>query len=124
MSDSEEKEEVWTSINWEELDTDLLKSPKIEALMIQLNAAKIDKGKASSSKVRNIKRNASKPKDLTHKLPKPIIIEAEVNGHKVHALIDSGSLGDFISTTVIDQLKLLKEMLANPVSLQMAVTGS
>lgn len=123
VSDSDEKEEVWTLIDWEESDEDSPKSPKIGALAIQLNAAKLSQGKASSSTVRNIKQNSSKPKDITRKLPEPIIIEATVNGHKVRALIDSGSLGDFISTTVVDQLKLPKETLANLIGLQMAVAG-
>ncbi|KAJ1300320.1 hypothetical protein OPQ81_005141 [Rhizoctonia solani] len=49
----------------EELDKDSPKSPKVEALMIQLNAAKLDKGKACGQKAKNIKHNASKPKDVT-----------------------------------------------------------
>ncbi|KAF8602498.1 hypothetical protein BDV93DRAFT_443954, partial [Ceratobasidium sp. AG-I] len=48
----------------------------------------------------------------------------EVNGHEVRALLDLGSLGDFISTTVVDQLKLERETLARPIGLQMVVMGS
>ncbi|KAG8695605.1 hypothetical protein FRC09_009059, partial [Ceratobasidium sp. 395] len=71
-----------------------------------------------------VERNAARPKDITRKLPKPIVVETTINGHKVRALIDTGSLGDFISTTVVDQLKLERQTLAKPIGLQMAVTGS
>ncbi|QRW13187.1 Pol polyprotein/retrotransposon [Ceratobasidium sp. AG-Ba] len=93
-------------------------------ISIGLNSLRVNDKKRGESSTCTIKRNASKPKDLTRKLGKPIIIEATINGHKVRALIDSGLLGDFISTTVVDQLKLKLETLAKPIGLQMAVTGS
>ncbi|QRV96035.1 Pol polyprotein/retrotransposon [Ceratobasidium sp. AG-Ba] len=93
-------------------------------ISVGLNSLRVSDKKRGESSTRVIERNASKPKDLTRKLGKPIIIEATINGHKVRALIDSGSLGDFISTTVVDQLKLKRETLAKPIGLQMAVTGS
>jgi hypothetical protein len=55
---------------------------------------------------------------------KPPVIVAMVNGHHVRALIDSGSLGDLISTTVVDQLALKRDELAEPITLQLAVQGS
>ncbi|EUC58433.1 aspartyl protease [Rhizoctonia solani AG-3 Rhs1AP] len=68
--------------------------------------------------------NASKPKDKERKVPRPIVIELYINGHPARALLDSGSHGDFISTTLVDQLKLPKYRLATPIPLQMAVSGS
>ena len=37
---------------------------------------------------------------------------------------NSGSLGDFMSSTIADQLKVKKEKLASPLGLQLAVQGS
>lgn len=53
-----------------------------------------------------------------------MVIEVLINGHKSRALLDSGSLGDFISTTLADQLKLKQTELAKPIELHLAVQGS
>jgi hypothetical protein len=37
---------------------------------------------------------------------KPIIVVAMGNGQPIHVLIDSGSLGDLLFTTIADQLWL------------------
>ncbi|KAG9113523.1 hypothetical protein FRC07_007772, partial [Ceratobasidium sp. 392] len=92
-------------------------------LATQLAAIRLDKKRGESS-TQNIERNASRPKDITRKLPKPLVVQATINGKEVRALIDTGSLGDFISTTAVDQLKLEREALAKPIGLQMAVAGS
>ena len=42
----------------------------------------------------------------------------------MRALVDSGSLGDFISSTVVDQLKLKCTILDKPLGLQLVVQGS
>ncbi len=39
-------------------------------------------------------------------------------------MIDTGSLGDFVSTTIVDQLKLETIELDRPITLQLAVSGS
>jgi hypothetical protein len=52
------------------------------------------------------------------------VIVILVNSHPVRALVDSGSLGDLISTTVADQLHLKRDELAEPITLQLAVRGS
>ncbi|KAF8604295.1 hypothetical protein BDV93DRAFT_441186, partial [Ceratobasidium sp. AG-I] len=71
-----------------------------------------------------IKRNSSIPKDLEHKVSMAIVAEMFVNGVSVCVLLDSGSLGDFISTTLVDQLKIQPQTLAKPIGLTMAVAGS
>lgn len=48
----------------------------------------------------------------------------KVNGHACQALLDSGSLGDFVSTTLVDQLKLKTVELKEPINLQLAIAGS
>ncbi|KAF9006384.1 hypothetical protein BDZ89DRAFT_894847, partial [Hymenopellis radicata] len=46
-----------------------------------------------------------------------------INESPIRALIDTGSMGDFLSTTVADQLHVEKEELSTPLPLQLAVQG-
>jgi len=71
-----------------------------------------------------MQRNAASVKDPSRTVPKPVVITVKINGHPARALIDSGSLGDFMSSTLADQLKLTKEALEVPLGLQLAVQGS
>ncbi|KAG5635402.1 hypothetical protein H0H81_011394, partial [Sphagnurus paluster] len=57
-------------------------------------------------------------------IPKPVVIVVKVNGEPARALIDSGSLGDFISSTLVQQLGLKRKELTSPVPVQLAVQGS
>lgn len=96
---------------------------------ISLHAAGIKKSpkkmsRVEEEKIENVERTAMKVKDFTRKLPKPVIIEVFVNGKPARALIDSGSLADFMSTTLADQLRVERDLLAKPLTLQMAVQGS
>ena len=70
-----------------------------------------------------VQRNAAVMKEASHKVPKPVVITAKINGQPARALLDSGSLGDFMSSTIADQLKVKKEKLALPLGLQLAVQG-
>ncbi|KAJ3474471.1 hypothetical protein NLI96_g12441 [Meripilus lineatus] len=63
-------------------------------------------------------------KDLTRKIPKTLVVTVNINGKPVKALLDSGSMADFVSTTIVDQLKLDKEILAKQLPVQLAVHGS
>ena len=78
----------------------------------------------SANWVPAVERNAMRTKDFTRTLPKPIVVMVEVNGKPVQALIDTGSMADFLSTTIVDQLGLNKEILAKPLPVQLAVHGS
>lgn len=71
-----------------------------------------------------MQRNAASVKYPSQIVPKPVVITVKINGHPARALIDSRSLGDFMSTTLADQLKLTKEKLEVPLGLQLAVQGS
>jgi hypothetical protein len=71
-----------------------------------------------------IQRNAARLKDFTRKVPRPVVVVVRINGHPTRALIDSGSLGDFMSTTLADQLKVGKIPLEKPLPVQLAVQGS
>jgi len=71
-----------------------------------------------------LERTAMLPRDFTRKLPKPIVVEVFINGKSARALLDTGSLADFMSTMLADQLKVRREPLRKPLSLQLEVHGS
>jgi hypothetical protein len=75
-------------------------------------------------RVKTLTRTAAKPKDAERKVPKYLVVNAEIAGHTVRALIDSGSLADFVSTTLVDQLGLELHELAKPIPCTMAASGS
>jgi hypothetical protein len=76
------------------------------------------------SRYHHLQRNAASVKGDTRVLPKPIVLQVQINGHPARALVDSGLLGDFISSTLADQLKVRKKILSVPLGLQLAVQGS
>jgi hypothetical protein len=90
-----------------------------QELCIELAGVQIKQGNYAA-----VQRNASKPSDPARRLPKPLVIKAEVNGHVCRALIDSGSLADFMLSTLADQLRVKRQILAKPLPLQLAVQGS
>jgi hypothetical protein len=61
---------------------------------------------------------------VTQPIPRPLVIVVNINGHPARALVDSGSLSDFISNTLVQQLSLPKEELVKLLQVQMAVQGS
>ena len=71
-----------------------------------------------------IERMSQRVKDKTRRLPEPIVIEIKVNRQPIHVLLDTGSMADFISTTIIDQLQLPKDIYEKPLPVQLAVHGS
>ena len=71
-----------------------------------------------------LQRNAARTKDFTQKVPRPVVVVVRINGHPTWALIDSGSLGDLMLTTLADQLKVGKIPLEKPLPVQLAVQGS
>jgi Aspartyl protease len=70
-----------------------------------------------------LQRSSAIAKDPSWIVPKPIIITVEVNGHPCCALLDTGSLGDLISGSLVDQLKIKKTELNKPVMLNLVVQG-
>jgi len=101
--------------------------PELEQL--ELNLVKTIKGKGRTedslyNHPTTIERNAAKPKDFSRKIPKSIVVEVHINGHPMRALIDSGSLADFISSKVVDLLSLPVAHLAKPLPCQLAASGS
>lgn len=72
----------------------------------------------------SIEQNASVPRDPSRSIPDPVVIEVMIEGHPVRALLDSGSLGDFVSSILVGQLRLRKRDLISPLNVQMAAQGS
>ncbi|KIJ27687.1 hypothetical protein M422DRAFT_271110 [Sphaerobolus stellatus SS14] len=90
---------------------------------LPLHSAAVRPGINSNSKPISVsetklEQNNSKPKDPTRHVPKPLIITIKINGQPARALVDSGSLLDFVSTTLVDQLKLPTVPFARPQPLQ------
>ena len=86
---------------------------------LSLNGVQVDRNKYES-----VQRNTSRVKGAGEcLLPKPVVIKVKISEMPVRALVDSGSLGDFISMTVVDQLKLKHTILEKPLGLQLAVQG-
>ncbi|QRV72267.1 Transposon Ty3-I Gag-Pol polyprotein [Ceratobasidium sp. AG-Ba] len=90
-----------------------------EGEALELNAIKKQKPK----QITEIEQHSATPKDIERRIVPAIVVDVSVNRHLAQALLDSGSLGDFVSTTLVDQLKLPKAVLAKPMGLSMAVAG-
>lgn len=71
----------------------------------------------------SLQRQAARPKSTTHILPKSIVVVVLLNDKPCRALLDSGSLTDFMSSMIVNQLKLPYELLEKPIPLQLAVSG-
>ena len=94
-------------------------NPPSHDVVIPVSGIQVDRNKYTS-----IQRNAAKIRDKERLLPKPVVIKVAINGEPARALIDSGSMGDFMSSTLVDQLKLKRDLLEKAVGLQLAVQGS
>jgi hypothetical protein len=126
-------DDISSNTSWDNLDDDSLDGSSdsldnsledIEMLeddgLITLNGVQVDKNKYV-----NVQRNAARVKGPGERLlPKPVVIKIQINDMPLRALIDSGSLGDFISSTAVDQMKLRRTLLDKPIGLQLAVQGS
>lgn len=77
-----------------------------------------------ADRYKELERNSAKRKDLARHVPEPVTIVAQIEGRPVRALLDSGSLGDFMSSSLADQLQVRKMELTRPLNIQLAVQGS
>lgn len=88
--------------------------------VLLLHGVQVDQKKYAS-----LQQNAAKIKGTAERLlPKPIVLHVGVNGSFTRALVDSGSLGDFVSSTLVDQLRIKRTLLEKSIGLQLAVQGS
>ncbi|KIJ23775.1 hypothetical protein M422DRAFT_275579 [Sphaerobolus stellatus SS14] len=74
--------------------------------------------------ISGLQQNSASPKDFKRPIPRSIIVQVLIQGHKFRALLDSGSLSDFIGSKVIDLLCLTVHHLAKPITCQLAASGS
>lgn len=102
-----------------EEDAEFFVREMTETEVIELGGVQVDRQRYPS-----LQRNSANVKGNNQILPKPVVVRLEVNGHPVRALLDSGSLGDFVSSTLVDQLFIKRETLDTPLSLHLAVQGS
>ncbi|EIW52097.1 uncharacterized protein TRAVEDRAFT_24776 [Trametes versicolor FP-101664 SS1] len=58
-----------------------------------------------------IEWNTMRPKDYTRTTPMPVVVSISINGHPARALLDTGCMADFVSTTLVDQLKIHTDVL-------------
>ncbi|KAJ3475739.1 hypothetical protein NLI96_g11638 [Meripilus lineatus] len=72
----------------------------------------------------SLQRTAAVTRDLRRLIPEPIVVVVDVNGEPARALMDSGSLADFISAKFVRQLKVKTFDLEKPLPVQLAVQGS
>ncbi|EJF59636.1 hypothetical protein DICSQDRAFT_64631, partial [Dichomitus squalens LYAD-421 SS1] len=123
-------DEKGTTFCFEDLEGELQslfsRSPLTEpcGLTLELNAiqsskhAKVERGELT------VQRNAAIPRDLRRVIPEPIVVVILINGQPVRALLDTGSLADFMSAKLAHQLKAETFELAKPMPLHLAVQGS
>ncbi|KZS89811.1 hypothetical protein SISNIDRAFT_416465, partial [Sistotremastrum niveocremeum HHB9708] len=71
-----------------------------------------------------LSRTAARRKDFVRMAPRALSVEMRVNGKRVRALIDSGSMADFMSTTLAEQLNVPQVPLEKPINIQLASRGS
>ncbi|KAI0354525.1 hypothetical protein OH77DRAFT_1405030, partial [Trametes cingulata] len=71
-----------------------------------------------------VQRNALAPRDFRRVVPEPIVVVVHVNCHPARALLDSGSLADFMSARLAQQLAIKLLELEKPLPVQLAVQGS
>lgn len=72
----------------------------------------------------SVQRNLTHTKDPSRKIAKPLVIIVRIEGEPARALVDSRSLGDFMSSTLVQQLGIKKKELHSPIPVQLAVQGS
>jgi hypothetical protein len=74
--------------------------------------------------IHSLERNTTRVKMPDWVCPKPVIVVVYINRQPCCALFDSGSLSDFMSTTLADQHKVKLKLLDKPLPLQLAVSSS
>ena len=89
---------------------------------IELNA--IEKAKSGHSGYTALQCNAAVTHDFTCTIPHPVVVTVHVDGQPARALIDTGSLADFMSLTLTEQLRVKRLPLEKPLTIQLAVQGS
>ncbi|KAG6876585.1 hypothetical protein C0993_002046 [Termitomyces sp. T159_Od127] len=101
-----------------------MKSLRIETMPTTLQVLELNGQQVEAGTYPALLRNNVRRKESSRKVLKPLVIVVKLAGHPVRALVDSGSLGDFVSTTIVEQLKLKKQELPQAIPVLLAVQGS
>ncbi|KAI0072453.1 hypothetical protein K474DRAFT_1726985, partial [Panus rudis PR-1116 ss-1] len=94
---------------------------------LELNANRVPAKTQDASNedfIAALQRNAATPRDLKRLVPEPVVIVVHINGHPTRALLDSGSLADFMSAKLAHQLGIKTFELVKPLPVHLAVQGS
>jgi len=87
--------------------------------LVELNGQQVAPGTYPA-----IQRNSATTRDFKRLIPKPVVIVVHINGRPARALVDTGSLADFMSSSLADQLRVKRIELEKPLTIQLAVQGS
>jgi hypothetical protein len=127
----EEDFSIWELLDcaWLEYGRTVLERRERVQATVWLNSMARGKGskrksKTEEAKSETVERTSMHVHDFKRIVPKPIVITVKINGQPVRALVDCGSEADFVSTTVVDQLRLKRDILAKPLNIRLAVHGS
>lgn len=71
-----------------------------------------------------LQQNAAAARDFKRLIPEPIVVVVYINGHPARAMLDSGSLSDFMSAKMAHQLGVHVFELEKPLPVHLAVQGS
>lgn len=96
----------------------------LHAIKLMVGVSQARKRSKGTEGALPVERTAMRLKDQTRRVPEPVVVLVKIDGHQIRALLDTGSMADFLSTTVVDQLDLRKEYYSKPLSVQLAVHGS
>ncbi|KAK7686053.1 hypothetical protein QCA50_010865 [Cerrena zonata] len=81
-------------------------------------------GPGAAPSISAVQRNSGTPRDFKHLIPEPAVVVVNINGQSARALIDSGSLADFMSAKLAHQLNIKAFELEKPLPVHLAVQGS
>jgi hypothetical protein len=89
-----------------------------------LQISLIETTQSSDQEIQALEQNSSRVKNSDRICLKPVVVVVHIDGQPCCTLLDSGSLSDFMSTTLANQLKLKLELFDKPLPIQLAVSGS
>ena len=115
-------------------DQDLPSERRVSLNALELNSTTYGDGRAGrlnvlaqaaeGARLTAIQRNAASPRDIQRLIPEPIVLVVLINGKPARALLDSGSLSDFVSAKLAHQIGLQSLELQKPLPVHLAVQGS
>ncbi|KAL7279389.1 hypothetical protein ACG7TL_007230 [Trametes sanguinea] len=93
-------------------------------VQLALGVVGVQSAARGADRIPALQWNAALPRDFSRLIPEPAVIVVLINGQPVRALLDSGSLSDFMSAKLAHQLGIQAFELAKPLPVHLAVQGS